>query len=102
MDGSSFSFVAHDPADDVGVAVRNLSAGDVVNGRVLGDGGSVPEEITAEVDIPLGHKIALRAVQEGAEVIKYGVAVGIATEDIPAGAHVHTHNVRSTKWQVTA
>lgn len=101
MGSSSFSFVAHDPADDVGVAVRDLSAGDTVSGRVLGDEGTVPE-VSAEADVPLGHKIALRAIQEGAEVMKYGVAVGIATEDIPAGAHVHTHNVRSTKWQVTA
>jgi hypothetical protein len=31
----------------------------------------------------------------GAAVIKYGVTIGHATSDIPAGAWVHTHNCAS-------
>ena len=30
-------------------------------------------------------------------VVKYGHAIGVATKDIPTGAHVHTHNVASTR-----
>jgi hypothetical protein len=42
-----------------------------------------------------GHKLALRAIAAGAPVVKYGVIIGLASDDIAAGAWVHTHNCRS-------
>ncbi len=47
------------------------------------------------VDIHLddGHKYALCDIAAGDPVIKYGYPIGRATEDIPAGAHVHSHNL---------
>lgn len=45
--------------------------------------------------IPAGHKYALKDIQKGKYVIKYGEIIGRATEDITKGAWVHTHNVRS-------
>ena len=49
------------------------------------------------VDINLedGHKYALRDIKKGEDVIKYGNPIGHATEDIKAGEHVHTHNVKT-------
>jgi altronate dehydratase len=47
--------------------------------------------------IPSGHKIALHAIAAGSPVMKYGSAIGLASADIPAGAHVHTHNVSSSR-----
>ena len=47
--------------------------------------------------IPSGHKIALRAIHRGEAVVKYGSPIGLATMEIEAGAHVHTHNVASTR-----
>lgn len=44
--------------------------------------------------IPFGHKVAIRPIALGEAVIKYGIAIGVATTDIPAGAHVHVHNCR--------
>lgn len=44
--------------------------------------------------IPFGHKVALRPIQAGQAVVKYGVAIGTASQDIPTGAHVHVHNCR--------
>jgi altronate hydrolase len=44
-----------------------------------------------------GHKIALRTIRCGEAVIKYGSPIGLATADIAAGSHVHTHNVASTR-----
>lgn len=44
--------------------------------------------------VPFGHKVALRPIAAGEAVVKYGVAIGVATESIPAGAHVHVHNCR--------
>jgi altronate dehydratase len=42
--------------------------------------------------IPFGHKVARCQIARGQSIIKYGVAIGIATEDIGAGEHVHVHN----------
>jgi hypothetical protein len=47
--------------------------------------------------VPSGHKIALREIHIGEAVIKYGSPIGLATAEIAAGAHVHTHNVASTR-----
>ena len=49
------------------------------------------------VDINLadGHKYALRDIKKGEDIIKYGNPIGHATEDIRAGEHVHTHNVKT-------
>jgi SAF domain len=44
--------------------------------------------------IPFGHKVALRPIPTGTPVVKYGVAIGTATQDIQTGAHVHVHNCR--------
>lgn len=41
---------------------------------------------------PAGHKIARALIAKGAPVVKYGQTIGYATEEIPAGAHVHSHN----------
>ncbi|HYC02168.1 MAG TPA: altronate dehydratase family protein [Azospirillaceae bacterium] len=74
-----------DPADDVAVATRAVTAGE----RFEAGGRAV----AALQDIPQGHKMALRAVPRGAPIRKYGWAIGHATADIAAGEHVHSHNL---------
>lgn len=61
----------------------------------LTDRDNVAVCLTAQGDIPAGHKVALADIPAGAPVIKYGQIIGRATCDIPAGAWVHTHNLRS-------
>ena len=46
-------------------------------------------------DIPQGHKFALEKISSGEAVIKYGSPIGYATEDIPAGSWIHTHNMKT-------
>jgi altronate dehydratase len=53
--------------------------------------------ITVREAVPSGHKIALRTIRAGEAVIKYGSPIGLATAEIQAGAHVHTHNLASTR-----
>ena len=48
-----------------------------------------------DVNLNDGHKYALCDIKKGENIIKYGNPIGHATEDIPAGAHVHTHNVKT-------
>lgn len=42
-----------------------------------------------------GHKYALRKINSGENIIKYGFPIGHATCDIEIGEHVHTHNVKT-------
>jgi altronate dehydratase small subunit len=48
-------------------------------------------------DIPYGHKLALRAIPKGQDVIKYGLSIGSASQDIQPGRHVHVHNLESNR-----
>ena len=75
------------PADMVAVALKPLAAG-----QTLAAGG---DRVTLTEDVPMGHKIALRDIRAGEKVVKYGYPIGEATEDIPAGSHVHTHNLKT-------
>ena len=75
------------PADMVAVALTPLKAGETVD---YGAGSVTPTE-----DITMGHKVALRDIAAGEKVIKYGFPIGVATQDIPLGSHVHTHNLHT-------
>ena len=73
------------PRDDVAIALRDLTAGE----RVALDDAAI-ELLDA---IPRSHKFALRSVNLGEPVRKYGQVIGRATTQIARGAHVHTHNL---------
>lgn len=45
------------------------------------------------VDAKSGHKVALRDIQKGENIIKYGFPIGHATKPIQKGEQVHTHNL---------
>ena len=47
--------------------------------------------------IPMGHKFAVCDITQGEMVRKYGEAIGIATQLIPAGRHAHVHNIESAR-----
>lgn len=47
------------------------------------------------VDVSTGHKVALKDIAAGEDVIKYGFPIGHATSDIKEGEHVHTHNLKT-------
>ena len=90
-------FLVHDRGDSVGVVVveKKLS-GKVLSGWVMETDETIA--ITAIEDIPLGHKIALTDLNEGAEVIKYGFAIGRTVAPVRKGSHLHVHNTKTEKW----
>lgn len=51
------------------------------------------EGVTTLQDIPLGHKIATRAIAKGEAVLKYDTVIGYAGDDIAPGTHLHSHNI---------
>jgi (2R)-sulfolactate sulfo-lyase subunit alpha len=86
----------HGETDDVAVVIVDISAGTEISALTLD--GIARGTVTAIQDIPLGHKVALKDVAEGADLIKYGRAIGTASQNIRVGQHVHTHNVKSKRW----
>ncbi|MEX0611136.1 MAG: UxaA family hydrolase [Pirellulales bacterium] len=76
--------------DNVAVALANIEPGRI---EILGSGDGAL--VTAQEPISQGHKLALRPIAEREALLKYGVAIGVATSPIAAGAWVHTHNCRS-------
>ena len=90
------SFLTHKANDHVAVAVKDVTPGSAVVGYLDGS-DSIDVEVNAE--IPLGHKVALCDIANGADVIEYGVRTAIASADIKKGDYVHIHNVRSARWQ---
>lgn len=89
-------FLMHEDDDSVGVAVVDIKAGKEVGGRSL-HGKSKPK-LKALMDIPLGHKIALRDFKPGDTVTKYGEDIGKVVAPIKKGEHVHVHNVKTKRW----
>lgn len=57
--------------------------------------GSAHESITLLDDIPSNHKFARSDIAKGVTILKYGLSIGKASEDIKKGAYVHAHNVES-------
>jgi len=75
------------PQDNVAVALRTLKTGDAVFEQ---------SELACSERITKGHKVALSDIAAGERVIKYAQLIGVASCDILAGQHVHTHNVSFT------
>ena len=73
--------------DNVAVAVDAVAKGSSVT-----VGGA---SFTVCQDIPAGHKIAIKDIKKGEDVVKYGFPIGTAKMDILQGSWVHTHNVQS-------
>ena len=55
----------------------------------------INERDNVEINLDNGHKYATRPIPSGSRVIKYGMPIGYATENIGIGEHVHTHNLRT-------
>lgn len=77
---TSASLLAHS-GDSVAIALVALEKGREALGVMLCEA------------IPAGHKFAMRPIASGTPIIKLGHAIGIASADIAAGAHVHDHNL---------
>jgi len=90
-------FIVHDEGDSVGVVVvEGLKAGTAMTGWVMDQDKTIA--FSAKDDIPIGHKLAVRALNPGESVIKYGVDIGRVVAPIAAGAHAHVHNVKTKRW----
>lgn len=97
-EGSPCSAVSLHDGDDVAVMVSEGCKGAICS-IALADGSML--KLALATDVPFGHKLALRSMACAEAVRKYGVPIGRATEAIPAGAHVHIHNLAGFKTDLS-
>lgn len=76
-------------ADNVVVATRPIAAGDPIT--------DTTGTLTAAEPIRMGHKVTVGPIAAGEPIRKYGQIIGFATQAIPAGHWVHSHNVETGK-----
>ena len=81
------SFIKINPADTVVVCLRPFKKGETitVDGQV----------ITLLQDTPAGHKVLLRDVKKGTDIIKYGYPIGHASQDLRQGEWVNENNLKT-------
>ena len=90
-------FVVHDEGDSVGVVVvEGVKAGQALTGWIMDQDREIT--VKAQGDIPIGHKLAIRALANNATVIKYGVDIGRTVAAIQVGEHAHVHNIKTKRW----
>ena len=77
------------PNDDVVIATRQLMSGTRID----------QEDLAVSGLIPPGHKIATRAIKAGEPVKRYNQIIGVASQDIARGQHVHTHNLGMSEFE---
>jgi (2R)-sulfolactate sulfo-lyase subunit alpha len=90
-------FLVHAASDTVGVVVtEDVTPGREMSGWVMETDETIT--VTALEEIPLGHKLALRDIENGDTVLKYGHDIGRAVAGIAKGRHVHVHNLKTKRW----
>ena len=82
------------PGDNIGIALVGLKPGAKV--KIYG------REVWVKMaeSIPYQHKFSVTPIDSGKEIIKDGVVIGKATQDITQGQHVHTHNMTGLRLKV--
>ena len=81
------TFLKINPADSVVVCLEPKKKGEVieVDGRT----------ITVNQDTPAGHKVLIKDVAEGENIIKYGYPIGHAMQEMKAGDWVNENNLKT-------
>ena len=81
------TFLKINPADSVVVCLAPKKQGDIIEV----DG----KQITVNQDTPAGHKVLIKDVKEGEDIIKYGYPIGHARQDMKAGDWVNENNLKT-------
>ena len=89
--------VLHDAHDTVAVVVvEGVKAGTDMNAWIMDEDQTI--NLQARQDIPIGHKVALKDMNPGDTVLKYGIDMGKVVAPIKAGEHAHVHNIKTKRW----
>ena len=91
----TFQALVIDYQDNVANLIGPGTKGREVECRI--EGQQDKQTVTLMDDIPSNHKFAFRDITAGEPIIKYGLNIGEATQDIQTGQHVHVHNIESNR-----
>lgn len=80
--------------DNVATALSSIKKDDRVN--IIYNNQTVKFVIALD-DVDIYHKIAIKDIQKGNEVFKYGEIIGKAVQNISIGQHVHVNNIESVR-----
>jgi altronate dehydratase len=86
-------FIIMNPEDNCATSLAEIHEGE----QIKVNGNNI---ITINQIIPFGHKFALRDINKGELIKKYGQIIGISTQAIKRGDWVHTHNIKSYYLEV--
>ena len=90
-------FVLHDAGDSVAVAVvEGIEPKAGLNAWIMDEDRTIT--VDAVQAIPIGHKVALKDMEVGDTVVKYGVDMGKVVVPIKKGEHAHVHNIKTKRW----
>ncbi|QSQ08671.1 Altronate dehydratase [Koleobacter methoxysyntrophicus] len=78
--------------DNVVITLEDIKAGDVIE--------TDRKSIYVKENIAVGHKLAIKKMNKGDKVIKYGFPIGHATKEINEGEWVHTHNIKTNLSEI--
>ena len=81
------TYLKINPADSVVVCLQPKTKGEIIEV----DGMS----ITINQDTPAGHKVLIKDVKQGENIIKYGYPIGHARQDLKAGDWVNENNLKT-------
>lgn len=81
------TFLKINPADSVVVCLVEKKKGEIISV----DG----QDIVLNQDTPAGHKVLIKDVQEGDNIIKYGYPIGHARQAMKAGDWVNENNLKT-------
>ena len=81
------TYLKINPADSVVVCLQPKKKGEIIET----DG----KKIIINQDTPAGHKILIKDVKQGEDIIKYGYPIGHAREDLKAGDWVNENNLKT-------
>lgn len=89
--------LVHNKQDSVGViVVENIDAGQELFCVVTEDNSEFT--MTAAQSAPIGHKLALKDMEKGDTVLKYGHDIGSMVTSARRGEHIHVHNLKTKRW----
>ena len=81
------TYLKINPADSVVVCLQPKKQGEIITI----DGKTV----VLNQDTPAGHKVLIKDVREGEDIIKYGYPIGHARQDLKAGDWVNENNLKT-------
>ena len=86
-------FIKINSKDNVIIVLRDYKKNEVIK--------IDEKEVKVLQDITKGHKIAIENIAKGRNILKYGMPIGFALEEIKIGEWVHVHNTKTNLKDLT-